>query len=289
MFDQRVESAWRDFHERLVAVIERFGEGEIFRISLDRTSVYEAGDAPFVELNIVLPQVLVEVASNMTLARTWRMSRTQQARVRRLGMVCPTRQEPTYGKYYDISRPDEVAAAVITALREGFGIVDPALLTSPSAVLTPPTREPWETSPLLADGARPTSRAEVNALVAIALRPLVGEVDTTDDGDAIVHFSGTSILVRPSRRAPRIRMCCTLPHHERDLDEATRIAQRLNGCMHALKFVVLDDEDFLVMVDMLASPFVPEHVLEHVEHLFRIIDGWEDEFLPEARNRQETT
>lgn len=288
MFDQRVEAAWRDFHERLVAAIERFGEGEIFRISLDRTSVYEAGDAPFVELNVVLPQVLVEVASNMTLARTWRMSRTQQARVRRLGMVCPTRQEPTYGKYYDITRPDEAAAAVVTALREGFGVVDPALLTSPRPVLTPPTREPWETSPLLADGARPTSRAEVNALVAIALRPLVGEVDTTDDGDAIVHFSGTSILVRPSRRAPRIRMCCTLPHHERDLDEATRIAQRLNGCMHALKFVVLDDEDFLVMADMLASPFVPEHLREHLEHLFRIIDGWDDEFLPEARDRQET-
>ena len=82
-------------------------------------------------------------------------------------------------------------------------------------------------------------------------------------------------------------MCCTLPHHEHDLDEATRIAQRLNECMHALKFVVLDDEDFLVMVDMLASPFVPEHLREHLEHLFSIIAGWEDEFLPEARDRQE--
>ena len=125
MFDQRVEAAWRDFHERLVTVIEGFGEGEIFRVSLARTSIDEVADAPFVELNVVLPQVLVEVASNMTLARTWRMSRAQQARVRRLGMVCPTRQEPTYGKYYDITRPDEAAAAVITALREGFGVVDP--------------------------------------------------------------------------------------------------------------------------------------------------------------------
>nr|WP_257910498.1 hypothetical protein [Janibacter limosus] len=69
MFDEQVEEGWRDFHERPVTVIEEWDGDNIFRISLDRTSEDVEGDTPFVELNFVRPHVLVEVASNMTLAR----------------------------------------------------------------------------------------------------------------------------------------------------------------------------------------------------------------------------
>ncbi|QBF46252.1 hypothetical protein [Janibacter limosus] len=42
------------------------------------------------------------------------------------------------------------------------------------------------------------------------------------------------------------------------------------------------------MIDMLATPFVPEHLREHVHLLFQLIADWDDEILPEARDRQET-
>ncbi len=58
--------------------------------------------------------------------------------------------------------------------------------------------------------------------------------------------------------------------------------------MHGVKFKVLDDTDFLLMIDMLAIPFVPEHLREHIHHLFQLIADWDDEVLPEARDRQET-
>ncbi|KRE38252.1 hypothetical protein ASG73_04640 [Janibacter sp. Soil728] len=288
MFDEQVEAAWRDFHERLVTVIEEWDGDNIFRISLDRTSEDVEGDTPFVELNFVRPQVLVEVASNMTLAREWRMNRRQQAAIRRWGMVCPTRQEPTYGKYYDECRPDEPATVVISVLRDVFGIVHPALLTSLSDELTPPSVEPWQASPVHADGARPTSRAEVNELVDIALRPMLAEIDGTDDGDVYVEYLDTFVWVRSSCSVPRIRICCALDHHAADCDDATRIADRLNGSVHGVKFTVLDDESLLAMIDMLATPFVPEHLREHVHLLFQLIADWDDEILPEARDRQET-
>ena len=287
MFDEQVEAAWRDFHERLVTVIEEWDGDNIFRISLDRTSEDVGGDTPFVELNFVRPHVLVEVASNMTLARAWRMNRTQQAAIRRWGMVCPTRQEPTYGKYYDECRPDEPATMVISVLRDVFGIVHPALLTSLSDELTPQPVEPWQCSSVHADGARPTCKAEINDLVRIALRPMLGDVGRTDEGDACIDYLDTFVWVRSSARLPLIRICCTLAHQTPDLDEAARIALRLNDTVHGVKFKVLD-EDFLLMIDMLAIPFVPEHLREHIHHLFQLIADWEDEVLPEARDRQET-
>lgn len=154
-------------------------------------------------------------------------------------------------------------------------------------MLTPPTREPWQTSPVHADGARPTSRAEVNELVAIALRPLLGQVDRTDEGDVVLTHLDGYIWVRASAHMLLIRLCCTLDHHQGDLDEAARIALRLNDTVHGAKFKVFDDESFLVMIDMIATPFVPEHLRDHVQHLFALIANWEDEVLPEAR-RQET-
>jgi hypothetical protein len=288
MFDEQVEAAWRDFHERLVKVIEEWDGDNIFRISLGRTSEDAAGDTPFVELNFVRPHVLVEVASNMTLAREWRMNRTQQAAIRRWGMVCPMRQEPTYGKYYDECRPDEPATVVISVLRDVFGIVHPALLTSLSDELTPLPVEPWQCSSVHADGARPTSRTEVNELVDIALRPMLAEIDRTDDGDVYVEYLDTFVWVRSSCSVPRIRICCALDLQAADRDDAARIVGRLNGSVHGVKFTVLDDESLLAMIDMLATPFVAEHVREHVHLLFQLIADWEDEILPDARDHQET-
>lgn len=288
MFDEQVEAAWRDFHERLVKVIEEWDGDNIFRVALSRTSEGIKGDVPFVELNFVRPHVLVEVASNMILAREWRMNRTQQAAIRRRGMVCPTRQEPTYGKYYDECRPDEPATVVISVLRDVFGIVHPALLTSLSDELTPSPVEPWQASPVHADCARPTCKAEIDDLVRIALRPLFGEIGRTGDGDVCIEHLDKFVWVRSSARMPLIRICCTLEHHTPDLDEAARIALRLNDTEHGVKFKVLDDKGFLLMIDMLATPFVPEHLREHVHHLFQIVANWEDEVLPEARDRQET-
>lgn len=288
MFDEEVEASWRGFHERLVTAIEEWDGDNIFRISLNRTSEGVKGDVPFVELNFVRPHVLVEVASNMTLAHQWRMNRRQQAAIRRWGMVCPTRQEPTYGKYYDECRPDEPATVVIRVLRDVFGIVDPALLTSPSDDLTPRSVEPWQASPVHAHGARPTGKAEINDLVRAALRPMLGEVGRTVEGDACIEYLDTFVWVRSSARMPLIRICCTLEHQTPDPDEAARIALRLNDTVHGVKFKVLDDTDFLLMIDMLATPFVPEHLREHIHHLFQLIADWEDEVLPEARDRQET-
>ncbi|WP_114202008.1 T3SS (YopN, CesT) and YbjN peptide-binding chaperone 1 [Janibacter anophelis] len=287
MFDQLAERAWRDFHERLVRIIEEWDGDNIFRITLDNASVDLPGDTPFVELNFVRPQVLVEVASNLTLARHWRLTRTQQAAIRRWGMVCPTRQEPTYGRYYDESRADEPAAVVIHGLRDVFGIAHPVLLTSPSVELTPRALEPWQASPRHADGARPTCRAQVNELVGIALRPMLAEIDRTEDGDVIIEYLDSFVWVRVSARMPLLRICCTLPHGTADLDEAARIALRLNDSIHGVKFKVLDDEDFLLMIDMSATPFVPEHLRDHVHHLFTLIADWDDAILPEARDRQE--
>lgn len=73
-----------------------------------------------------------------------------------------------------------------------------------------------------------------------------------------------------------------------DLDGAARIALRLNDTEHGVKFKVLEDKGLLLMIDLLATPFVPEHLREHVHHLFQIVANWEDEVLPEARDRQET-
>lgn len=288
MFDVRVEAAWRGFHERLVTVIEEWDGDNVFCISLDRTSEGIEGDVPFVELNFVHPHVLVEIASNMTLAREWRMNRMQQAAIRRWGMVCPTRQEPTYGRYYDETRPDEPATVVISVLRDIFGIVHPALLTSPSDELTPPSVEPWQASPVHADGARPTCKADVNELVRLALRPMFGEIGRTVEGDACIEYLDIFVWFRSSAGMPLIRICCTLEHQTPDLDEAAQIALRLNDTEHGVKFKVLDDKGFLLMIDMLATPFVPEHLREHVHHLFQIVADWEDKILPEARDRQET-
>lgn len=97
MLDKDSAGAWRDFHERLVQVITGWQGDNIFRIGLDHAST-EEGEAPFVELNFVRPQVVVEVASNRTLAAQWRLTRTQQAMIRSWGLAFPTRRDPTYGQ-----------------------------------------------------------------------------------------------------------------------------------------------------------------------------------------------
>lgn len=69
MFDQRVEAAWRGFHERLVGIIEGWDRDDVLGIWLGFASTDVEGDLPFVEVDVVGRDVLVHVASNLTLAQ----------------------------------------------------------------------------------------------------------------------------------------------------------------------------------------------------------------------------
>lgn len=280
MQDKQTAGAWREFHERLVQVITGWQGDNIFRISLDHVST-EEGEAPFVELNFVRPQVVVEVASNRTLAPEWRLTRTQQAMIRSWGLACPTRRDPTYGQTYRQDLPDEPACVVVTSLRDVFGVVDPRLLTSPSHELTPQAVRPWCVKPSSAAGARPACAAETDELVELALRDMVAEIERDEDGDICVEYLDTFVCVIVCRPEPIITICCPLGTGTTDPEH---VVAALNDSTPMVKFQQIGCDGVLASIDMLVTPFVPEHLRRHVRHLFQVITDWDDVILPDIRD-----
>lgn len=280
MFEERTGLAWKAFHERLVQVIVRgLPDGEVLRIRVAHAKRRLRRKAPFVELTFDEDRVTVAVAGNGILGPEWLLTRAQQAILRRCGLTRSSRQARTYTQTYRRDRPDEAAWAVISAFRDAFDIVDPALLTSPDRSLTPAAKEPWQLNPAFADGARPTSREELDELVGIAL----ANVDSTHrfDDFYVIDCHNSEVWVQSSGKAPVVRICCTPKYEAPDVAAAALLAQHLNESYYGVKFTVLNLEYMLLMIEMPVSPFVPEHLRMHVARLCQILTDW-DEILPQA-------
>lgn len=112
------------------------------------------------------------------------------------------------------------------------------------------------------------------------------EFDRDEDGDICVEYLDTFVCVIVCRPEPIITICCPLGTGTTD---PGHIVAALNDSTQMVKFRQISCDGVLASIDMLVTPFVPEHLRTQVRHLFQVVTDWDDVILPGIRDGRQAT
>jgi hypothetical protein len=163
----------------------------------------------------------------------------------------------------DVSHADALAAMAVAALREVFEVAHPASLTGDVTM--------DESEPQYGDGGCvecgplavvPTGRDNLDELIDEALTRVLGYLPERDeDGDVAVTCGTSVVFVSTLPSAAAIRVWAVLAWQVGDLDRARFEVEVLNRDHPLTRFALVEDR-IIAAMDLLAAPFVPDHLRE---------------------------
>ena len=283
---QETDTAWAALQSRLEEWLDVCRGDNTVVVELDWPEGGH-GAAPYVQFTVEDDYWLhAEAVSNHFLAETFQLDKSRTQALERLGWSAPTEEVPNYS--YDGELPEESAGAadlLVGTLREVYGVLTPAFLRvhgfGDDAIWedddTPfgltPRLDPEPVVDLTAVKAEGPDH--LRDLLAAALEPLVDEVEFDPDGDIPVPAGRTTIYVRVEEDAPAIRLFGWLLS---DVKWTPRVGHVLNEFNRRLNFVRLVHHDGYVMfmAQLIALPFVPEHLRQSVAGLQYALDGLDE-------------
>lgn len=188
-WDDAVETAWREFRQRVADRLDAMSDGEALLVEL--TDVAEEGAAPYCLAINRAGWLRLEAVSNHHLAAALLLDPAQCETLAELGFAAPLEDEPddpgegSTNHWADIEQREADRAAVMTvrALREVHGVVHPIYLKAdglePDGAVLPLPPVPALDGPL-----RPRSPDEVRAGIDAALQGMLDtDPEWDDDGD----------------------------------------------------------------------------------------------------------
>ena len=272
--ERTIDSAWRGFRGALADAVDGLRDGAWLSVALDPGEALAVTDRalPGVELGREGASVVLEVPSNRVLPADRRLSAAAQRQLRALGLRRGVRTEPTYRVTYPLSHVDEAAAAAVSVLRSVFDVVHPAFLASDSFTWEHgPRSEPPAPDPETEEPVQPVNRAHLDRLVDAALARMIGHTPARDSDGDVPFPSGTAVVfVRTSPASPVIRVFAEMVVAIRDLDAAVREIEVLNREISGVKFSLHDDR-IVASVDLLALPFVGDHLRALVARMIEVV------------------
>lgn len=247
-WDDAVETAWREFRQRLA---DRLAELEIDDSVVIDTDPADAA-APWCEVTLTGGVLWVQVFTNGEFD------------------LC-VQLEPR--------EVDRAAVMVVEALRETHGVLHPILLDAgglePRAVVAEP-----EPAPDADRVVRPSSPDEVRALIDLAVADVHDEAPAWDgDGDLSLATEDCLVWVLVHKEAPRVLLSCLLVDDVTNEAAALEEVNRLNRTEFGLTFA-LTEQRITVTRELGLGVAVPGAVQGEIQRLLSQVDGWARELRP---------
>lgn len=301
-FDHAVATAWGSYRSLLADHLAAASVDD--QVILETTCDTDEADGrvPFVQCRVVTdaegPIVRCEIPTDLQLPPRRRLTGSDRASLRAAGWVEPDPAEPPL-QFEDFDLGDEpallvekaprwadhLAAMIVTVFRDIWDVPHPSFLalhhlgTDAEPVTTRTAEEPPAPAPLDRYLAiRPRDTEHLREVIAQTVTDILGHAPERDqDGDIVLRFGSALALVIANEAAPEIQLWAPLV---RDISGRTRAAELvtdLNRRWPYLRFALYEDR-LRVMIDMLADPFVPQHLADMIEHLGDFLGGVDEAF-----------
>jgi hypothetical protein len=265
--------AWSRFQARLGDHLAAMEQDDLLVVDVIGTEEDEGGALPYLQFSAWGDGMLRgEVSSNHVLAASRQLDAGGEAAVEALGFAGPTYgrdDEPDSGSlnfHVDLQQTeaDRLAVMSVRALRDVFGVLDPAFLEAEGLTADPPVAVPPSVGGVSPDepaAVFPRDGAEqLRELVDEALTPYFGHVpEHDDDGDIPVEVGDTFLYVRVHEEMPVVEIFGCVATGAEDLAQAAFEVAVLNRDVRFVKFRLVGDA-VVAYLHLPAWPFAPEHL-----------------------------
>jgi hypothetical protein len=246
-WDDAVETAWREFRQRLADRLAEMGSGGLLIIDTG------PGDES-------APWCQVLCADGVVIVETFRGGAPEDSVELTAGHV------------------DEAAVLVVDALRERYGVLHPVYLDAEGLEREGAVRPlPPESRPVEPDldlAVQPSSVEEVRAVIDLAVADAYDEApEWDDDGDLPLPTADRLVWVLVHKEAPRVLLSCILVDDVADEQAALAEVNRLNRTEFGLTFF-LSEQRISVTRELGLGVAVPAAVRGEITRLLSQVDGW---------------
>jgi hypothetical protein len=246
-WDDAVETAWREFRQRLADRLAEMGSGGLVMVDT-------GPDDP------AAPWCQVLVADGVLIVEAMSSTATEVSLELAAGHV------------------DEAAVLVVDALRDRFGVLHPVYLDAeglePEGAVRPLPPTPRPEEPDLDEAVQPSSVEEVRALIDLAVADAYDEAPEWDDeGDLPLPTEDRLVWVLVHKEAPRVLLSCLLVDDVADEQAALAEVNRLNRTEFGLTFF-LAEQRISVTRELGLGVATPQAVRGEIMRLLSQVDGW---------------
>lgn len=280
-WDDAVETAWREFRQRLADHVAAMGaDGSIV---VEMLQVHEEGASPYCQVAGGEETVRVEAVSNAYLADECRLDAMQEGLLDDLGFHRPeaknwSKGETNFWVDLELREADRAAVMVVRALREVYGVLHPVYLDAdglePEGAVRPLSPESHQVETDLDELVVPASVDDVRALVDRAVADLYDEApEWDDDCDLGLLTEEHVVWVSVNAHAPRVLLSCMLLDEVDDTDAALVEINRLNRAEWGLTFS-LYERRISVTRELGLGVALPIAVQGEVQRLLGQVDAW---------------
>lgn len=296
-FDRTVQRAWDTFQGRLADHVAAMGDydGLVLEPGFDHSSG-DDGSRPCVQFYAWdNDQVRCEVPSNFHLHPHHLLSAGDETLLTELGWNAPTRspadEEDTGSPAFWVDKPrswaDQLAVMTVTVLRRIWGVPDPTFLRTetfgnaatpeftPRAETTQTDTTPKTDLPVAVD---PLGDEHLRELIDLTLTQRLGHLPEKDeDGDVPLSIGKVVLFVGPKQGAPMVDLYAPLVRNITGRTRAAEILVDLNNRWAHVKLILIEDRVSAV-VHLPTSPFVPQHLLDALDHLAAFLGTVDEHF-----------
>lgn len=301
-----MDDAWGTYRGRLADRLATAAQGDQLVLETVCDTDESDGRVPFVQCNVVAgphgPVVRCEIPSELQLPPRRRLTAADHARLVAQGWSAPAAStsspaaEPEADEAEAGDDPalvvekaprwaDQLAAMAVSVFRDTWAVPHPSFLSlhhlgsSVDLDVAPETTAAPRPTPLDRHVAiRPADTDHLREAIALTLTDIYGGVPERDsDGDFVLRFGSALALVIANDAAPEVQLWAPLVRDISGRTRASELVTDLNRRWPYLRFGLFEDR-LRVMVDMLADPFVPQHLADMIEHLGDFLSGVDEEF-----------
>lgn len=281
-WDDAVETAWREFRQRLADHVAGMGPDD--SLVVEKPQEHDGGASPYCQVAGGDDVVRVEAVSNVYLADECLLDDDQESALGDMGFQQPNAwswEDGDTNFWLDVDRreADRVAVMVVRALREVYGVLHPIYLDAEGLE---PAREggkplppkPVRAEPDVHEVVRPTSVEEVRAVIDLAVAGLYDDPpEWDDDGDLPLPTENQLVWILVHETIPRALISCILAEDVTDTEMALAEVNRLNRTEFGLTFFLADGRISVtreVGLDVATAATI--HI--EVQRLLTHVDGW---------------
>lgn len=281
-WDDAVETAWREFRQRLADHVAAMADGDSIVVEVAAQDV--EGTSAYCQVAAGDGDLRIEAVSNVYLAEGCRLDVVQEGALAHLGFHRPETDDWEEGEtnfWLDVDQreADRAAVLLVTALRDVYGVLHPVYLDAGGLE---PAREggkplppkPRRVEPDLDEVSQPTSVEEVRAVVDLAVADIYDVTpEWDDDGDLPLPTADRLVWVSVNKHAPRVLLSCLLLDEVTDRQAALVEINRLNRAEWGLTFSITEGR-ISVTRELGLDVTTPLAVQGEVQRLLGQVDGW---------------
>ncbi|MDH6675863.1 hypothetical protein M2284_000051 [Rhodococcus sp. LBL1] len=301
-FDQAVDDAWGAYRARLADRIAAIAADDQLVVETTCETDEADGRVPFVQCQMVAgpdgPVVRCEIPTELHLPPRRRLSDADRARLLEQGWTPPppVDEPPLFAEFGEEDEPalvvekaprwaDQLAAMTISVFRDTWNVPHPSFLAlhhlGADGDIDPAQPGEGAPRPIALDrhvAIRPRDTDHLREVIALTLADIYGQMPERDsDGDIVLRFGSALALVIANESTPEVQLWAPLVRDISGRTRASELITDLNRRWPYLRFGLYEDR-LRVMIDMLADPFVPQHLADMVEHLGDFLSGVDAEF-----------